>query len=150
MGGFALDQFHQRFRPGQPVNAGRGVECGTRRSANLPPDLPTIRAGKHWATQASSSSEDAVLVFCPAPTTSIEDEAAWRLLAHLAQAPFYQRLRVELQLGYAVFSGLRQIDGRTGLLFGVQSPTSSAKQLFAHIRGLYQQTAATGARRRFA
>ncbi|EGH48763.1 insulinase-like:peptidase M16, partial [Pseudomonas syringae pv. pisi str. 1704B] len=67
------------------------------------------------------------------PTTSIEDEAAWRLLAHLAQAPFYQRLRVELQLGYAVFSGLRQIDGRTGLLFGVQSPTSSAQQLFAHI-----------------
>ncbi|SFI70446.1 pyrroloquinoline quinone synthesis related protease (pqqF). Metallo peptidase. MEROPS family M16A [Pseudomonas syringae] len=97
------------------------------------PDLPTIRAGKHWATQASPSSEDAVLVFCPAPTTSIEDEAAWRVLAHLAQAPFYQRLRVELQLGYAVFSGLRQIDGRTGLLFGVQSPTSSAQQLFAHI-----------------
>ncbi|MCK0545497.1 pyrroloquinoline quinone biosynthesis protein PqqF [Pseudomonas syringae pv. aptata] len=109
------------------LNAAPGVR------QTSPPDLPTIRAGKHWATQASSSSEDAVLVFCPAPTTSIEDEAAWRLLAHLAQAPFYQRLRVELQLGYAVFSGLRQIDGRTGLLFGVQSPTSSAQQLFAHI-----------------
>ncbi|WP_214347864.1 pyrroloquinoline quinone biosynthesis protein PqqF [Pseudomonas congelans] len=98
-----------------------------------PPDAPTIRSGKHWTAQASSSSEDAVLVFCPAPTTSIDDEAAWRLLAHLAQAPFYQRLRVELQLGYAVFSGLRQIDGRTGLLFGVQSPTCNAQQLFAHI-----------------
>ncbi|KWT00314.1 MULTISPECIES: pyrroloquinoline quinone biosynthesis protein PqqF [Pseudomonas syringae group] len=109
------------------LNAAPGVR------QTSPPDLPTIRAGKHWATQASSSSEDAVLVFCPAPTTSIEDEAAWRLLAHLAQAPFYQRLRVELQLGYAVFSGLRQIDGRTGLLFGVQSPISSAQQLFAHI-----------------
>ncbi|UZS72330.1 pyrroloquinoline quinone biosynthesis protein PqqF [Pseudomonas syringae] len=109
------------------LNAAPGVR------QTSPPDLPTIRAGKHWATQASSSSEGAVLVFCPAPTTSIADEAAWRLLAHLAQAPFYQRLRVELQLGYAVFSGLRQIDGRTGLLFGVQSPTSSAQQLFAHI-----------------
>lgn len=50
-----------------------------------------------------------------------------------ARAPFYQRLRVELQLGYAVFSGLRQIDGKTGLLFGVQSPTCNAQQLFEHI-----------------
>ncbi|PYD89218.1 pyrroloquinoline quinone biosynthesis protein PqqF [Pseudomonas syringae pv. pisi] len=109
------------------LNAAPGVR------QTSPADLPTIRAGKHWAAQASSSSEDAVLVFCPAPTTSIEDEAAWRLLAHLAQAPFYQRLRVELQLGYAVFSGLRQIDGKTGLLFGVQSPTCNAQQLFEHI-----------------
>ncbi|MCA5970074.1 pyrroloquinoline quinone biosynthesis protein PqqF [Pseudomonas sp. P129] len=109
------------------LNAAPGVR------QTSPADLPTIRAGKHWAAQASSSSEDAVLVFCPAPTTSIEDEAAWRLLAHLAQAPFYQRLRVELQLGYAVFSSLRQIDGKTGLLFGVQSPTCNAQQLFEHI-----------------
>ncbi|MCF5293277.1 pyrroloquinoline quinone biosynthesis protein PqqF [Pseudomonas syringae] len=109
------------------LNAAPGVR------QTSPADLPTIRAGKHWAAQASSSSEDAVLVFCPAPTTSIEDEAAWRLLAHLAQAPFYQRLRVELQLGYAVFSSLRQIDGKTGLLFGVQSPTCNAQQLLEHI-----------------
>jgi secreted Zn-dependent insulinase-like peptidase len=54
-------------------------------------------------------------------------------LAHLAQGPFYQRLRVELQLGYAVFSGLRQIAGQAGLLFGVQSPNASAQQLVEHI-----------------
>ncbi|WP_206214708.1 insulinase family protein, partial [Pseudomonas viridiflava] len=71
--------------------------------------------------------------FCPAPSASAEDEAAWRMLAHLLQAPFYQRLRVELQLGYAVFSGVRQIDGTTGLLFGVQSPVSDVDQLVAHI-----------------
>ena len=61
-------------------------------------------------------------------------EAAWRLLAQVAQTPFYQRLRVELQLGYAVFSGLRQINGQTGLLFGVQSPHASTAQIFEHIR----------------
>jgi secreted Zn-dependent insulinase-like peptidase len=38
-----------------------------------------------------------------------------------------------LQLGYAVFSGIRQIAGRTGLLFGVQSPTCSADQLVQYI-----------------
>ncbi|PNB70621.1 hypothetical protein C1X30_35140, partial [Pseudomonas sp. FW305-BF6] len=66
-------------------------------------------------------------------THDIADEAAWRLLAHVCQTPFYQRLRVELQLGYAVFSGLRQINGQTGLLFGVQSPSVAPLDLLQHI-----------------
>nr|WP_122663991.1 pyrroloquinoline quinone biosynthesis protein PqqF [Pseudomonas viridiflava] len=94
---------------------------------------PALANGKHWEAGAPTSSESAVLLFCPAPSSSVIDEAAWRLLAHLAQAPFYQRLRVELQLGYAVFSGLRQIAGRTGILFGVQSPNASVPQLVGHI-----------------
>ena len=72
-------------------------------------------------------------MYCPAPIGHLADEAAWRLLAHLAQTPFYQQLRVELQLGYAVFSGLRQINGQTGLLFGVQSPHASVAEIYAHI-----------------
>ncbi|MDO7927216.1 pyrroloquinoline quinone biosynthesis protein PqqF [Pseudomonas sp. KFB-139] len=100
------------------------------------PDAPSATPGKRWQTQSSGSSEDAVLVFCTAPGLSTEDDAVWRMLAHLIQAPFYQRLRVDLQLGYAVFSGLRQIAGRSGLLFGVQSPTCSAGQLVQHIETL--------------
>ena len=94
---------------------------------------PALAFGKHWQAAAPHASEAAVLLFCPAPSSSIVDEAAWRLLAHLAQGPFYQRLRVELQLGYAVFSGLRQIAGRTGILFGAQSPNASVPQLVEHI-----------------
>ncbi|CAM3435142.1 coenzyme PQQ biosynthesis protein PqqF [Pseudomonas floridensis] len=105
--------------PGQPL---------TQRPASR-----ATHPGKRWQTEPSASSESAVLLFCPAPGTSIEDEAAWRLLAHLLQAPFYQRLRVELQLGYAVFSGIRQINGVTGLLFGVQSPTCDVDQIIDHI-----------------
>jgi secreted Zn-dependent insulinase-like peptidase len=63
----------------------------------------------------------------------LADEAAWRLLAHVCQTPFYQRLRVELQLGYAVFSALRQVHGQTGLLFGVQSPSVAPVDLLRHI-----------------
>ena len=55
------------------------------------------------------------------------------MLGHLIQTPFYQRLRVELQLGYAVFSAVRQIDGQTGLLFGVQSPGASLAEILGHI-----------------
>ena len=100
-----------------------------------PIQLKALPAGKHWQAEPSDSSENAVLLFCPAPTSSIADEATWRLLAQLVQGPFYQRLRVELQLGYAVFSGFRQIAGHSGLLFGVQSPSASAEALVRHIEG---------------
>jgi secreted Zn-dependent insulinase-like peptidase len=94
---------------------------------------PVLAPGKRWQHETSDASEDAVLVFYPTPSTLIEDEAMWRLFAQVVQAPFYQRLRVELQLGYAVFSGFRQIAGQSGLLFGVQSPSASAGQLIDHI-----------------
>ncbi|MBT2297076.1 pyrroloquinoline quinone biosynthesis protein PqqF [Pseudomonas fluorescens] len=95
---------------------------------------PTTPCGQQiWHTLQTHGDEQAVLLFCPTTTPALPDEAAWRLLAQLCQTPFYQRLRVELQLGYAVFSGVKQIDGQTGLLFGVQSPNASAAQLIAHI-----------------
>jgi secreted Zn-dependent insulinase-like peptidase len=95
---------------------------------------PSISARHLWTTVDTGASEHALLLFCPTPTQDIADEAAWRLLAHLAQTPFYQRLRVELQLGYAVFSALRQIHGQTGILFGVQSPSVAPVDLLDHIQ----------------
>lgn len=90
--------------------------------------------GRSWSpVPCHSTNENALLLFCPTPSQSIADEAAWRMLAHLSQAPFYQRLRVDLQLGYAVFSGLRQVAGRTGLVFGVQSPQASLADILEHV-----------------
>jgi coenzyme PQQ biosynthesis probable peptidase PqqF len=94
---------------------------------------PSINSQHLWHTVDTDSSEHALLLFCPTVTQEISDEAAWHLLAHLCQMPFYQRLRVELQLGYAVFSGLRQINGQTGLLLGVQSPKVATAELLKHI-----------------
>ncbi|SDT13266.1 pyrroloquinoline quinone biosynthesis protein PqqF [Pseudomonas prosekii] len=94
---------------------------------------PSLDSQHVWHCIETQSSEAALLLFCPTATQEITDEAAWRLLAHLSQTAFYQRLRVELQLGYAVFSGLRQMNGQTGLLFGVQSPTVAVGELLGHI-----------------
>ncbi len=94
---------------------------------------PSINSQRLWSTVDTDSSEHALLLFCPTATSEISDDAAWRLLAHLCQTPFYQRLRVELQLGYAVFSALRQIHGQTGILFGVQSPSVAPAGLLEHI-----------------
>ena len=95
---------------------------------------PEAARQRHWHTEPCDSSEHALILFCPPPEITLADEVAWRLLAHVAQTPFYQRLRVELQLGYAVFSGLRQINGQTGLLFGVQSPHATTTQILEYIQ----------------
>ncbi|WP_405122758.1 pyrroloquinoline quinone biosynthesis protein PqqF [Pseudomonas sp. M20] len=94
----------------------------------------TIPAQKLWRHIDTVSSEHALLLCCLPPSRDITDEAARRLLAQLCQTPFYQRLRVELQLGYAVFSALRQIHGQTAMLFGVQSPSSAPGELLGHIQ----------------
>ena len=111
--------------PGQPTSIER---------------TPQPLAGqKLWHGVQTDSKEAALLLFCPTPTPSLADEAAWRLLGHLLQGPFYQRLRVELQIGYAVFSGIRQVNGQTGLLFGVQSPSVSLSGIVDHLHSFLKQ-----------
>lgn len=103
-----------------------------------PAALPPQHLWRHIDT---ASSEHALLLFCPTASRDITDEAAWRMLAQLCQTPFYQRLRGELQLGYAVFSALRQMHGQTGLLFGVQAPDVATTDLLKHIEQFIAGTA---------
>ncbi|MBC3964981.1 pyrroloquinoline quinone biosynthesis protein PqqF [Pseudomonas simiae] len=107
--------------------------------ARLDQARPSLSGQRLWHTLKTDSDEAALLLFCQAPSQSLADEAAWRLLGHLVQGPFYQRLRVELQIGYAVFSGIRQISGQTGLLFGVQSPSVSLEGIADHLQAFLQQ-----------
>jgi secreted Zn-dependent insulinase-like peptidase len=79
-----------------------------------------------------------LLLFCPLPATDAATEAAWRLLAQACQGAFFQRLRSELQLGYAVFCGFRQVQAHRGILFAVQSPHASAEQILGHIEAFLQ------------
>lgn len=94
------------------------------------PAPPLALQGRRWVHVPTEGREPALLLFCPLPT---ELQAPGRLLAHLLQGRVYQRLRVELQLGYAVFSAFRQVDGHAGLLFGVQSPHASPAQILSHL-----------------
>ena len=100
---------------------------GQGATAPAPPQWQARR----WVDAALAGSENAVLLFCPVPA---DQQAIGRLLAQLLQGPVYQRLRVELQLGYAVFSAFRQIEGCAGLLFGVQSPHATPAEILAHLQ----------------
>ena len=107
--------------------------------AHIEQTLQNLSGQRVWHEIKTSSTEAALLLLCPTPSQSLADEASWRLLGHLLQAPFYQRLRVELQLGYAVFSAVRQINGQTGLLFGVQSPSVSLEGIVEHLETFLAQ-----------
>lgn len=95
------------------------------------PMPPRSRPGQ-WQQCVAADGEAALLLF-----VTVADEATGRLLAQLIQGPFYQRLRSELQLGYAVFSSFRQIQGHSGLMFGVQSPSASHADILGHLRDFF-------------
>ncbi|MCX9148962.1 pyrroloquinoline quinone biosynthesis protein PqqF [Pseudomonas sp. TB1-B1] len=122
-------------------------EAALKSAAARLPGQPTSLEHTHqdlsgqrvWHKVKTDSTEAALLLFCPTPSQALADEAAWRLLGHILQGPFYQRLRVELQVGYAVFSGIRQINGQTGLLFGVQSPSVPLEGIVAHLQTFLTQ-----------
>ncbi|WP_455929181.1 pyrroloquinoline quinone biosynthesis protein PqqF [Pseudomonas fluorescens] len=128
---------------GLPAVCEAAIKIAAARLPGQPASIkrtPQPLAGqKLWHEVKTDSNEAALLLFCPTATPSLADEAAWRLLGHLLQGPFYQRLRVELQIGYAVFSGIRQVNAQTGLLFGVQSPSISLSGIVDHLQSFLQQ-----------
>ncbi|MBX9712857.1 MAG: pyrroloquinoline quinone biosynthesis protein PqqF [Pseudomonadaceae bacterium] len=104
----------------------------TALALDLPFGLPA--AGRYWRAGQVDTAEACVVLFCPLASPTAHHEAGWRLLAHCYQGPFFQRLRSELQLGYGVFCGFRQVQCRRGMVFAVQSPHASEAEVLAHIR----------------
>ncbi|HFQ6903127.1 TPA: pyrroloquinoline quinone biosynthesis protein PqqF, partial [Pseudomonas aeruginosa] len=114
-----------RWMPGQA--AGERLEP-------LPP-----RPGRH-RRELAMDGESALLLFCPLPTQEVPMEAAWRLLARLHEPAFQRRLRDELQLGYALFCGFREVGARRGLLFAAQSPRACPERLLEHMETFLQRS----------
>ncbi|WP_205548388.1 pyrroloquinoline quinone biosynthesis protein PqqF [Pseudomonas carnis] len=133
----------QALGAGLPPASEAAIKAPAARLPGQPASVPytphVLDGQKRWHAVSTESSEAALLLFCPTPTQSLADEANWRLLGHVLRGPFYQRLRVELQIGYAVFSGIRQINGQTGLLFGVQSPTISLDGIVQQLQAFLGQ-----------
>lgn len=112
------------------------------KSMQVMPGVPGAQAAKNhgaivtqwrWVDVGLRAADTAVLLYCELPKADPEIEAGWRLLARLMEADFFRRLRGELQLGYALFCGFRQVAGHAGVLFAVQSPTASAAQILGHV-----------------
>lgn len=81
----------------------------------------------------TESDEAALLLFCPLTENSAACLAAWQWLASLFEPRFFQKLRVELNIGYVVSCRFHQSAGVAGILFALQSPTLSQQQLSQHM-----------------
>lgn len=82
----------------------------------------------------TDSKDAAVLLFCPLPEQTAVCLAAWRILASFFEPRFFQRLRVEKNIGYVVTCRFMQSAGESGIMFAVQSPSHSTEQILAEIR----------------
>lgn len=98
--------------------------------------LPAPPSNARQRLNLAIDGESALLLFYPLGARDARSEAAWRLLARVIEPAFFQRLRSELQLGYALFCGFRQVADQRGLLFAVQSPHGRPADLLGHIEAL--------------
>lgn len=87
----------------------------------------------------TASRDAALLRFCPLVEESAVGLAAWQLLAMIFQPLFFQRLRVEQNIGYVVSCRFYQAAGRSGILFALQSPHLTHAELSQCIDRFLQQ-----------
>ncbi|WP_280325695.1 pyrroloquinoline quinone biosynthesis protein PqqF [Pseudomonas sp. BN102] len=107
---------------------------------------PAGKGGRVWRQLEMPGSEAALLLFYPLAHPTPEEEACWRLLACGLERAFHQRLRGELQVGYALACGFRQLGPHRGLLFAVQSPRSPVASLLEHMQDFLARQYASLAR----
>ncbi|WP_148875891.1 pyrroloquinoline quinone biosynthesis protein PqqF [Serratia marcescens] len=89
---------------------------------------PTSRH-RHPVTLTESGAEHALLQFYPLPNDEAEGRWALRVLARLYAPRYFQRLRVERNVGYVVQCAFHRCADVEGLLFALQSPAFSVEQL---------------------
>jgi len=115
-----------------------GDEALQQRLAHLLSDFPcSVTAERlmpsprqhHPVILAESGSEHALLQFYPLANNEAEGRWALRVLAQLYAPRYFQRLRVEHNIGYVVQCALYRSGEVEGLLFALQSPTFSVEQL---------------------
>ncbi len=90
----------------------------------------------------TDSDDAAVVLFCPLTDMTPQAAAARRCLTLIFQPAFFQQLRVEQNMGYAVSCRDWQVAGHSGILFCLQSPTLSHDELWQAIEAFLQRMTA--------
>ncbi|MEN5282633.1 pyrroloquinoline quinone biosynthesis protein PqqF [Serratia marcescens] len=92
------------------------------------PPLPIYQHHRP-VTLTESGAEHALLQFYPLQSDEAEGRWALRVLARLYAPRYFQRLRVERNVGYVVQCAFHRCADAEGLLFALQSPTFNVEQL---------------------
>ncbi|VEA65881.1 protease3 [Serratia plymuthica] len=98
-----------------------------------------IRTPAERVALAESGDENARLLFYPLPETSAGARWALQLLAQLYAPRYFQRLRVDLNMGYVVHCAYYRCVDVEGIFFALQSPKYTVAQLDHYTAAFLQQ-----------
>ncbi|WP_346828297.1 pyrroloquinoline quinone biosynthesis protein PqqF [Serratia inhibens] len=125
-----------------------GNEVLRQRLAHLLNDFPEpivpageyrIRTPAERVALAESGDENARLLFYPLPETSAAARWALQLLAQLYASRYFQRLRVDQNIGYVVHCAYYRCVDVEGIFFALQSPKYTVAQMDHYTAAFLQQ-----------
>ncbi|MBS0973607.1 pyrroloquinoline quinone biosynthesis protein PqqF, partial [Serratia rubidaea] len=102
-------------------------------------DVVPIAAAQPVRLSDDRADDRTLLLFYPLADDTPTARLALRLLAQLYAPRFFQRLRVELNIGYVAHCAYHRCADRDGMLFALQSPRCSLEQLHNYTREFLQQ-----------
>ncbi len=114
--------------------------------SSSPTRVGRIGAGERWRwSRRLPHGDAAILLYLQAPDDTDRSRAFAALSARVLEADFFQEMRIKRQLGYVVFSTYYPLLDIPGIVFAMQSPTVSARDLEAELEVFLKQAATEGA-----
>nr|AAP34383.1 PqqF [Kluyvera intermedia] len=101
---------------------------------DLARDTPPARLQHGIVPIACDGRDQALLLFMPLPQADDASLAALRVLALMLETRFFQRLRVDQQIGYVVSARYQRVADVDGLMLALQSPDISWRALLGHCK----------------
>ncbi|MGB1092211.1 MAG: insulinase family protein, partial [Oceanobacter sp.] len=102
-----------------------------------------LPSGQHQLDLALDHDDKGLVLYVQGKDTSDESRARFALLGQLLSSPYYEYMRTERQLGYIVFAAGYPQRAVPGLVFIVQSPSTTPAELLDHTQAFWQEFTAT-------
>ncbi|PLR19813.1 pyrroloquinoline quinone biosynthesis protein PqqF [Pantoea endophytica] len=109
---------------------------------DLARDTPPARLQHGIVPIACDGRDQALLLFMPLPQADDASLAALRVLALMLETRFFQRLRVDHQIGYVVSARYQRVADVDGLMLALQSPDISWRALLGHCKRFMREMVA--------
>lgn len=93
------------------------------------PEIVQAPVGQYQDNLQLDHQDKAITLYIQGQSTSDRNRARFALLGQILSAPYYQRIRTELQMGYVVFATPFPQQNVPGLAFIVQSPASDPQEI---------------------
>jgi secreted Zn-dependent insulinase-like peptidase len=114
--------------------------------SDFTPDLarytPPARLQRGIVPIACDGRDQGLLLFMPLPQADDASLAALRVLALMLETRFFQRLRVDQQIGYVVSARYQRVTDVDGLMLALQSPNISWRALLDHCKRFMREMVA--------